>query len=71
MGSSRAQSILARLQQLIERPASPILYLDLSNNRLTALPPELSQLRLVQLDVSDNLLTAVPPGTGPTPFTEL
>ena len=62
--SSPPQSFLVRLLQLMVRPVSPIVYLDLSGNQLTALPPELGQLRLRHLDVSDNQLTALPPELG-------
>ena len=45
-------------------PGSPLKVLDVSGNRLTALPPELGRLRLERLDLSDNRLTALPPSIG-------
>ena len=45
-------------------PGSPLKVLDVSGNRLTALPPELGRLRLERLDLSDNRLATLPRAMG-------
>lgn len=55
------------LLQLIDRAAAEgWTELDLRDQRLTALPPEIGRLtNLRELDLSDNELTAVPPRNHP------